>query len=127
MSGINQTYRGKVELLNTGEYFETKFVGQTTPGAETDLIDYEVPSDKNLLLMQVLASCRLENRIMIYDDTTEIGSGRTGPGNLNFKFDWSPYRVIEDGKHLVVKNLSMGSKPASDIEIFIQGRLIPKP
>jgi hypothetical protein len=124
---VNQTYRGKVELLNTGEYFEEKFIGVTTPGSGTDLIDYEVPSDKNLLLLQVYASCRIENRIMILSDTTEIGSIRLGPGHINGNFNWQPYRVLEDGEHLIINNLSMAGRPASDIEVFIQGRLIPKP
>ena len=124
---INQTYRGKVDLLNLGEYFEEKFIGVTVPAAETVLIDYEVPSDKNLLLLQVLASCRIENRLMILEDNLEIGSGRLGPSKSNNKFDWEPYRIISDGKHLIVKNLSMAGRPASDMEVFIQGRLIDKP
>lgn len=127
MSGINQTFRGKVDLLNTGDPFYSKFIGQTVPGSNEELINYEVPAGKILLLLQVNVSCRMETKTLIYDESEEIGSGRTGPGNLNMVSDWKSYRIIDEGNHLIVMNESSSYRPASDIEAFAQGRLVPKP
>ena len=92
---------------------------QRTPvlGTQTT-ISNAVPAGKTHSLTQVRVTCRqpIEYRVKI--DATVIGSGRTGAGDYNSSFTWSPNRPATAGQTVSVE--IDAKQPLSDVETYVQ-------
>ena len=95
----------------------------TDPLNEIDLIDYAIPITDIAWISSVLVTCRTETKITIYNDLVLIGSGRTGPSCLNFLFTFDQYKEVNSG-NIIIKCAAMSGRPATDIEAYLQGRLV---
>ena len=122
---VTQTYRGKTDLSASGNVLELTYEGVTDPGNEIDLIDYTVPAGFKIVALQIYSSSRLESRLKALVDTAIIGSWRHGPGEINGHFTFSPYREIEENETIKIRCLAASYRPATDIEVFLQARVIP--
>lgn len=98
---------------------DSKFVGVTTPGIEQTPISQTVPVGTRRHLHNVIVACRVEATYKIYSGEDVIGSGRTGPGNPNSKFPWSPFLPVEAGTTISVK-VTARSGLVVDLEVYLQ-------
>lgn len=103
---------------------QEKFIGQTNPGIEEDLISYTVPAGMRLYALQILSSCRLESKLRCLVESDQIGSWRHGPSKLNGTFVFSPYREINENETITIKSYAESFRPITDIEVYLQARLV---
>ena len=121
---VNQTFRGRVDVLTLGTFLIEKSVGLTDPGNTIPLIDYTVSVGEKLVALQITASCRLETKIIIKVNDVIIGTGRTGPGELNYKYIFEPFMELLESDNIKIECLASSWRPQTDIEAFLQARLI---
>lgn len=117
-----QTFRGKATPeLQGAEYFKTASTS-TTPGTWQDLISETVSANKQINILRIDLTCRLEGLMEVYIDSTLIGSGRTGPATKNIGFNWVPYKSASAGEVIKVKFRAHSFRPADNVEAYLQAR-----
>lgn len=97
-------------------FFDTQTV--TTPGSPQSLISFTVSQGVNL--SSIIVTCRRSGVVRIKADADIIGSGRTGPSEMNVIFNFTPLRNIGDGVDIVVEFEASSSGNATDIEAYLQ-------
>jgi hypothetical protein len=123
-SNSNQTFRGKASPDLSGEAYFLDLIQPTTPGTPQTIHSETIPVGFNYNLLKIFASGRHEAIIQVELDGDIISSMRIGPGNINPEFSWQPFRQASAGELLEVKLLSLGGKPSSDVEVFLQARKV---
>jgi hypothetical protein len=94
----------------------------TTPGSWQVLINETVGSGKQINLLRVDLTCRMDGVMEIYIDSDLIGSGRTGPAEKNIGFDWTPFYPAAVGEVIQVKFRAHSNKPIDKVEAYLQAR-----
>lgn len=84
-----------------------------TPGAAQDLITETVPAGIQRQLSKLFVSCRFEGFYEVLLDGDVVGSGRTGPGNVNSRYEWTPVRPAEEGQEIIVRFTARAGAPAT--------------
>lgn len=125
MSNITGVVRPSASIDISGDPLFIEEITVTTPGTEQTLITQLVPASKKNRILKVTVTCNLEGTFRVFIDSDQIASGRTGPGVYNAEFDWRPYREVLSGETIYVKFEAMGSRPATDVEAYFQGRELP--
>jgi hypothetical protein len=122
MSVSTQTFRGKVDQSIAGDDFFKDIQTVTTPGAEQTILNETVGVGKQINLLQLFVTCRMDGFYRVYIDTTVIASGRTGAATPNCYFNWTPYRKAIAGEQIMIKFTSRSDKPVSDLEAYLHAR-----
>ena len=113
------TIDGNVTTLPPGDGTFVDVQTVTTPGVEQTLFSFAVPAGKTRNLTSLKVSCRLPTNFYLTAGGATIASGRTGAGNPNAKFDWSPVRGIAAGTTVELKMLARSGLPATDVEAYL--------
>lgn len=90
----------------------------TTPGIEQTIISVTVPASKLWKMRDARVVCRAHGTFVILIDGVLAGSGRTGPGQPNGKFPWSPFIRAEAGQLVEIKFLETVG-PECDLEAYL--------
>lgn len=69
-------------------------------------------------LTSVRLSCSSESKVEILDDGSVIGSGRTGPAEPNFRFDY-PKLPVTPGAELLVRISTCPDTAETDVEGYV--------
>lgn len=124
MSNANQTFRGKASLELQGSRLIVSATGVTTPGTLQTLISYTVPVGYRLNILGVRVTCSISLFWKYTVNASQNASGRCHPGNPNDDYTFLPADDATAGDVIEVI-LDVGSdRPASDVESYIQARLI---
>ena len=124
MSNTTVTFRGKATPEVTGaRYFKTALT-TTIPGTLQVLITDTVGVSAEVWLMQLDATSMRSGIVYLVLDGVTIASKRTVSGSPNATFYFSPYHAALSGQVIEVKYLSHSWNPASDVEVYLQGRLL---
>lgn len=91
----------------------------STPGTNQTLISSTVAAGKLRKVTAIHVSCRQAGRWVLTCGGATIGSGRTGPGNMNSSLTWTPRRDCTAGDLMELKFLSPTGKPASCVEAYL--------
>ena len=95
------------------------YSGSTNPGTEETLITTAVPAGKTRYLSKVVVVSSTRGCFTIEAGGSVIASGRTGAGDRNAFFLWSPRRHIAEGVTIEVKHTAASETPTSDIEAYL--------
>lgn len=124
MSVGTQTFRGKSSPDTSGVRFFESTQTVTIPGTEQTLISETVGAGLNINLLDCQVSCVREGLLKIYVNSAVIGSARTGPGNPNALFLWTPFHTVLVGETIAVKFTASSWTPVTNVEVYLQGREI---
>jgi len=92
----------------------------TIPGSTQTLINEIVGVGKTLTIKRVTISCSQSVTYEVKIDSTIVGSGRVGPGNLDSSFVFDVDRTATAGQAVTVTILTQTGRPASDVEAYLQ-------
>lgn len=124
MSTSTQTFRGKVQLEQTGDRYTQFIQDTTTPGLEQTLFTYTVPSGKTHIMLALRVVTKHEGSFTLDYDSTVIASGRTGAAQANILFNWHPYHSVAADSIVTLKYKGISNKPSVDIEAYLEAREI---
>lgn len=95
----------------------------TTPGVEQSLFSVVVPALTTRNLDTLRVSCTVPTVFNLYAGATIVATGRTGPGEPNANFVWSPSREVAAGVTLELKLLAnIAGISATDVEAYLMSR-----
>lgn len=95
------------------------YSGSTVPGSNETLITTAVPAGKTRYLSKVVVVTSTRGCFTIEAGGSVIASGRTGAGERNAFFLWSPRRHIAEGVTIEVKHEAASETPTSSIEAYL--------
>lgn len=113
-----------VDGHDDGASFYIDAEGTAVADTEVTLITYLVPAGKTLKLKNINATGTFESEVKIKVDGALIGSGRTGPANHNFNYNFDPRREVAEGKTLTVTIKQRANTPDCATEAYLQARLV---
>ena len=110
-------------LTELGGSAGTPFYAQaqttTTPGALQTLINETVPASTTRSLNKVVVVCRRSAKFEIKINSTVVGSGRTGPANMNVSFVFLPVRDAAESDTITVDFEQINGGPSVDVEVYL--------
>lgn len=90
----------------------------TTPGTPETLITEVVPASTTRKISKVVVSSTKLGKFDIKIDSTIIGSGRTGPSNMNAEFTFSP-AISATATQTITVEFNQLRGPATDVEAYL--------
>jgi len=96
-------------------YFESSGV---TTGVLQTLISEVVPALTTRTISKVIVSCRQSGVFNILLNAAVIGSGRTGPSQMNTSFSFIPGRAAAAGDTIKIE-FTQSTGPSTDIECYL--------
>jgi hypothetical protein len=124
MSNANQTFRGKASLELQGTRLLISDSLVTTPGTDQTLITYTVPVGYKINVLGIRVTSGIPIFWKYQVDSSIQASGRCHPGNPNDDYDFLPGDEVLTGSLVEIIVQSFSDRPASDVEGYIQARLI---
>lgn len=91
----------------------------TTPGAPQTLLTILVASMTRVDLYAAIVSCSFVTAFKVKVDGVIVGSGRTGPGEQQARFPWTPLLPVAAGATITLE-LVQSFGPAVDVEAFLE-------
>lgn len=124
MSNANQTFRGKASLELQGDRLLISNSDVTTPGTPLVLVTYTVPVGYRLNILGLRVTCSVSLFWKYEINASKNATGRCHPGSPNDDYQFLPADDATAGD-VVKVTIEVGSdRPASDVEAYIQARLI---
>jgi len=108
-----------ITTSNGGDEKHFQFAGSTNPGTTQTIFNIATPLGKRREVHRIVVACRRELKFKVYDDTTLIGSGFTGPQQQNINLAYSPPYVIGENKSLKVDLVFFTGSPITDVEAYL--------
>lgn len=124
MSNANQTFRGKASLELQGSRLLISNTDITTPGTPLELISYTVPVGYRINILGVRVTCSVSLFWKYEINASQNASGRCHPGYPNDDYTFLPADDATAGDIITVTVEAGSDRPASDVESYIQARLI---
>jgi hypothetical protein len=121
-SNSNQTFRGKAAPDLSGNPYLVELADTTNPGNIKTLYTDTIGAGFKVNLLHVFGTCRYEGIFRVKIDALVVASFRTGAGNNNNEFYWTPIREVLAGEVLVIQFEAMSGRPVTDLEVYLHGR-----
>ena len=92
----------------------------TTPGTLQTLINETVPAGKTYKLNNIIVPCKMSGHFDIKIDSVIVGSGNTGPANMNARFNFNPIRAATAGQVIKVEfTAKTGTPTGANVEAYL--------
>ncbi len=115
----NRTHPPSIAFLGSS-YRNQDLQRDSTPGVlQTLITDIAVPIDTIRRFFRVLVVSHFEGDVTIKNGVNVIGSGKTGPLNVNFVFDWIPPEEVAAGEQVVVQYIQRLDSPVIKIDTYL--------